>query len=211
MGRGTKIVIVCIAVVCILIGVLWDTVRSSTIGRLDDGADVKVAVKNGSALSNQIVQPRAGAGAGGGPAAQYDAHDRRETPAPEPRAYEVKAGDTLSRIAGAFYNGREELYPLIEKANPGVKATGLKKGQRLVIPPAPDRPAGATAPAAPAADGTTTYEVKPGDVGERISRQVYGNAGQWERIKKANPGIDERNLRPGTKLIIPPLGATSRP
>ncbi|MFW6133132.1 MAG: LysM peptidoglycan-binding domain-containing protein [Planctomycetota bacterium] len=51
-----------------------------------------------------------------------------------------------------------------------------------------------------------TYTVKEGDAGFwTVSVKVYGNGKHWKRIQDANSDADTRRLRPGQKLIIPPL------
>lgn len=52
-----------------------------------------------------------------------------------------------------------------------------------------------------------TYTVQPGDTLSSISRQVYGNAGQWERILQANRDVLRQpgDLRPGQVLRIPAM------
>lgn len=41
-----------------------------------------------------------------------------------------------------------------------------------------------------------------------ISRKYYRRESAWRIIKQANPGIDERRLKPGTEIIIPSLAGT---
>lgn len=51
----------------------------------------------------------------------------------------------------------------------------------------------------------STYTVKSGDSLSKISKKVYGDAGKWNRIYKANKSkiSDPNRLKPGTKLVIP--------
>ena len=42
-----------------------------------------------------------------------------------------------------------------------------------------------------------------------IAKSVYGDAGLWKRIQNANPKVDARRLRPGTRLMIPSSDQTS--
>ena len=55
---------------------------------------------------------------------------------------------------------------------------------------------------------TQTHEVKKGEVLGQISRRYYGTQTKWRQILAANPGVTEKNLRPGTLLAIPDLGST---
>lgn len=54
-----------------------------------------------------------------------------------------------------------------------------------------------------------TYTVKKGDSLATIARSEYGNAKFWTRIKEANPGVNERSLKVGKQLVIPPLPETT--
>ena len=67
------------------------------------------------------------------------------------------------------------------------------KEEAPVVPPAPvpeaapmPAPAPEPAPAAPPASEATTYTVKRGDTLQRIAREVYGSADNWEAILEAN-------------------------
>ena len=55
----------------------------------------------------------------------------------------------------------------------------------------------------PAATGGNSYTVKKGDTLFSISRQFYGNGGQWQRIASANPGLSHSTLKAGTTIAIP--------
>ena len=74
-------------------------------------------------------------------------------------------------------------------------------------PPAP--PGGAApkpaAPATPATPKGTPKEhvIQPGEHLSSISLALYGDARHYKEILKANPGLDERKLKPGTKINIP--------
>lgn len=67
-----------------------------------------------------------------------------------------------------------------------------------------------TAPAPP--DNTTTgaenqvavYRILPGDTPGKIARKVYGKSSLYTIILRANPGLDERKLRPGMTIKLPP-------
>lgn len=38
-----------------------------------------------------------------------------------------------------------------------------------------------------------------------IARRYYGRESAWQIIKRANPGLNERALRPGSRIVIPSL------
>ena len=48
-----------------------------------------------------------------------------------------------------------------------------------------------------------TYVIKKGDVLSRIARRLLGKSSRWPEIKKLNPKLDERNLRPGIQINVP--------
>ena len=74
--------------------------------------------------------------------------------------YEVKSGDTLTRIAQRFYgNANGRLYPLIKERN-GLTSDDIKIGDKLYIPPMPQTTTassgqGSDAPATQQGAGTT--------------------------------------------------------
>jgi LysM repeat protein len=74
------------------------------------------------------------------------------------------------------------------------------------------RPAGERAKPGPTAPGSATaaggaspryYTVQPGDTLSSISQRLYGTKKHWHRILEANPGISERRVPAGRKIVIP--------
>ena len=142
--------------------------------------------------------------------------------------YTVKADDTGAKISKSVY-GETKYWSLISKANGDLDARKLKVGAVLTIPPKP-APAGTsgavggtgvlggtgvTGGTAVTGGDTSKYTVKDGDNGEKISKAVYGSTKYWSVIEKANPGLNDRRLKVGQVLTIPPkpagaTGATSR-
>lgn len=55
------------------------------------------------------------------------------------------------------------------------------------------------------ADRTKLYIVKQGDSLWSIASMEYGNPGLWRHIADENNIYDPKRLRPGAKLVIPPL------
>jgi len=56
------------------------------------------------------------------------------------------------------------------------------------------------------------HKVRRGDTLAKIARRYYGRTDAWTRIKKANPGLDERNLKVGRRIFIPAAsGPAKRP
>jgi nucleoid-associated protein YgaU len=98
-------------------------------------------------------------------------------------------------------------------------AASVATSASAVRPPEPskaesERPATAT-PAAPRPAPTTAsavaprsllprhYVIQQGDTLSAISQQFYGTTRYWRRILEANPGLRERRLRVGRKILIP--------
>jgi len=139
------------------------------------------------------------------------------------KLYVVKAGDAgLWDIAEALY-GKGKHWPLIAKANPNASSSALRPGTKLVIPPLSE--SRAPAPRAPSTDargslrtdasGRKIYIVKDGDAGFwAVSQAAYGEGKHWLLIARANPNAISSALRPGQKLLVPPLtdeGRTAPP
>jgi len=132
--------------------------------------------------------------------------------------YTVQAGDMgFWYIAQKVYKDGSKWH-LIANANPRADSNNLRPGQKLVIPPLPkkdkpetDRPADA-GKVIETPSGQGMYVVKKGDAGFwGIAAKVYQDGRKWHLIANANPDVDTRRLRPGTKLIIPQRSEAVRP
>lgn len=117
-----------------------------------------------------------------------------------PFEHEFDRLELLERLSAA----EEESSRLAaENARLRQENTALRQARPVRTSP-PTSPAEPVRPSSPSSP--SSYTVQPGDTLSSISRQVYGNAGQWERIYSANrdslrqPG----DLRPGQVLRIPP-------
>jgi len=134
---------------------------------------------------------------------------------------ELNATTSRSRNTGATSGLRRGRYvrtttgsaqnPVAEA--PSVRSTGVSSGSRR------SRYAGTTAGAgqnplaeAPSVRSTavTTYTIKTGDTLERIARKQYGSARKIDDIRRLNPGLDPRRLRPGQKVRVPARPTTRR-
>ncbi|WP_106478247.1 M23 family metallopeptidase [Phytohalomonas tamaricis] len=104
----------------------------------------------------------------------------------------VQRGDTLHRLA------RQGNIPLLrlQRFNPGVNATDLRIGQRLLMPTPQERAPGS---------GAYRYQIRPGDTYGNIAAH-FGTS--VARLSAANSGLDPRNLRIG-QLISIPMGSGS--
>jgi nucleoid-associated protein YgaU len=137
-----------------------------------------------------------------------------EVEQPRVRTYRVRSGDRLYNIAQAHYGqDKGHRWTRIRDANPGIDPGRLRIGDELTIPPlenATVRLAVADQPAveapreeAPASTGDRTHKVAAGETLGHISTTYYGTCRKWQLIVDANPGIDPRRLRVGTRLVIP--------
>jgi nucleoid-associated protein YgaU len=127
--------------------------------------------------------------------------------------YVVQPGDSYAEIARKKY-GDSGLWEVIAKANPGVKATALRAGKKIVIPLRADpkaEPADAPvavraeSPAAPAGLLPRVYEVASGDTLSGISKKLYNTTRHAAALFEANRDkLDNANdLRVGMKLTLP--------
>ncbi len=71
----------------------------------------------------------------------------------------------------------------------------------VVAHPAPS-PVGPAAPAGVSASGQT-YVIKSGDTLGKVAKRFYGQSIKAGLILQANPGVDPKNLKVGTTIVIP--------
>ncbi|MDZ4831936.1 MAG: LysM peptidoglycan-binding domain-containing protein [Phycisphaerae bacterium] len=118
------------------------------------------------------------------------------SPAVNPRA-------TANSVPGVGNTGAPTNPPVVSP--PPVPAGGSGPG------PKPVTPLGPTTPTKLAA-GETTHLVLEGETMSSIAEKYYGDKNKWQLIAKANPLIDPRGMKLGTKLVIPadaPKAATA--
>lgn len=146
------------------------------------------------------------------------------------RTYTVKEGDSgFWEIAEKAYGPGNGMYwRRIQKANPGVNSRTIRPGKILTIPALTGSrkegglSGGGESTAEPArekgtvftdTDGKKYYIVSSKDGaglwGIAAKPEVYGKGYRYKLLEKANPGIDSSKLRPGMKLLVPPLPATA--
>lgn len=138
------------------------------------------------------------------------------------QVYEVKRGESLTKIARAAFNSSDYRFVLaLIEANPAVKARKgmVLAGEQIVIP---DLSAGATiggsirvtqatAPAAQAAKrkpdvssaAPRFYIVRKGDSLTRIAEQQLKDRSRWREIARLNRLKDADRLLTGTRLKLP--------
>jgi phage tail protein X len=59
------------------------------------------------------------------------------------------------------------------------------------------------AQAAAATGAARSYRIAAGDTLARVAQRLYGNAGKWRDLVKANPGLDPRRLKVGATIAVP--------
>ncbi len=123
----------------------------------------------------------------------------------------IEKGDTLETIAEAKY-GSARFAALIAQANPDAKASALRVGKKLVLPPKPEeraeavsRPAAGAESTVASVNGQRTYTVQPGDTLSGISTKIYNTSRYVGEICAANRIGDPSTLYVGAKLVLPDL------
>lgn len=154
--------------------------------------------------------------------------NEKRIPSASGEEYVIKEGDSFDSIAKAKY-GNASFAGLIAEANPGVKATALRVGKHLVLPPKSEKKAEEPVVAAktpekieepvvkkaepPAAltvvDNKKVYTVQSGDTLSGISAKVYNTSRHYQKIYEANKDVidDPNMLTVGSKLVMPDLPA----
>lgn len=128
--------------------------------------------------------------------------------APRFRPYTVRRGDTIEQIAQRELGARD-LAPAISRANPLLDPARLRAGQVIQIPVDPSNIQGRDVRQTPLASVAVKgheYVVKAGDTLAEISKRHYGSTAHWKLILDANRDRlkDERSIRPGQTILIPP-------
>jgi tetratricopeptide (TPR) repeat protein len=154
----------------------------------------------------QVVSAQAGHGQapreeGGVPEAQVDWEDRARRLEQAVTMQEQRMEETEVRNA-ALENKLEKMDLLLARtrAERDAARVALADARRDAGQPPPARAAG------PGVQSVVrTYRVKRGDTLSRIAGEVYGDAGNWKRIYRANEEIlgGENKLRVGQVLVIP--------
>src|SRR6185295_5060461 len=143
--------------------------------------------------------------------------NEKKIPSATGEEYVIKEGDSFDSIAKAKY-GNASFAGLIAEANPGVKATALRVGKHLTLPPKSEKKAEEPVVAAkavektedalpviakkpePAAalavvDGKKVYTIQSGDTLSGISGKVYNTSRHYQKIYEANKDvIDDPNM-----------------
>lgn len=129
-------------------------------------------------------------------------------PAVEVQRYEVKRGDSLSRIAANFYGDGNLWRKLAEYNGDRVGDDGsVRIGVTLLIPPREALGGGASAQArATEPARPRTYTVRRGDSLFSIANRTLGSGHRWREIYELNRSEirDPDNVPTGLTLRIPP-------
>jgi nucleoid-associated protein YgaU len=180
--------------------------------KLRKGQEIKIPVSPAKAAPDQTASRGTLASPVPAPSAAPPAPE--PTPSGSDRIYVVKAGDTLSAIAGREM-GSKSKWAELQRANEDVLhgSTSLKVGMKLHIPGG-EKSSGTVSDAAPVASATETpsggateheYIVKPGDSLWLIAKNELGSEKMIGELREANSGIlkGSDSLKVGTKLTIP--------
>ncbi|MBX6364520.1 MAG: LysM peptidoglycan-binding domain-containing protein [Gemmatimonadetes bacterium] len=128
----------------------------------------------------------------------------------QPVYHTVARGETLERIARKYGT----TVAALQAANPGVDPGRIRPGQRILVAGAPPSDSASAARAAPTAPPRAasepkpeprrsrprSYTVRPGDTLSEIADR-FGVS--LSALRRANPGLDARRIRPGKVLRIP--------
>jgi LysM repeat protein len=128
--------------------------------------------------------------------------------------YTVKDKDTLSSIAQNVL-GSSSRWVEIAKLNPNINPNQIKAGMVLNMPSQNDSlsasvPA-STSQGAPVRSQTNpsnnvkSYIIQQNDTLSGIAEKTLGSAARWREIAALNPGLDPKNLKIGTEVIIPDI------
>lgn len=130
---------------------------------------------------------------------------RREPPPPQPHP-EVTAGERERRLASKVKQLNTEILALRRELY--IMAAGAVRGP-AEPQAAPARPAPPAAPPkepdAPPPPHVAVYVVKPGDTLSKVSRELYGSAEWWPKLRDYNRELLKGGdrLAPGMRLATP--------
>ena len=113
----------------------------------------------------------------------------------------------LSACGGGGGGGGAATQPTQPATSPPPSAAASPQRPALASPATGASPAAPSASPAAGGGAEQTREIQSGDTLQSIAEEVYGDAGQWQRIYDANRdviGNDPNALKIGTTLRIPP-------
>ncbi|MEA2735474.1 MAG: LysM domain, partial [Humisphaera sp.] len=164
---------------------------------LNDSQQVKLVTPEKPAVAS------AAARTGGASSSSPDITKPGPTPITPPPAYASQTARTTQApppVEPAPAQTITEPAPALPPSPPSAMAT------EIAGPPTAEQALSHGAPRTPIdASGQKIHIVAAGDTYSTISMSEYGNANLYAAIMRANPGIDPLKLRPGMKIVIPPL------
>ena len=139
------------------------------------------------------------------------------TPAPSPQqellSYTIKAGQTLSDVAGELLGTRGRWREVYEANKDKIPDPNRVKAGITVVFPASRRTGGSTTTRQPESTAVTAtspcpvggngYLVKQGDTLYQIAKRELGKGSRWKEIAELN-GIDQNGLVAGKTITLPP-------
>ncbi len=146
------------------------------------------------------------------PVSRKSSRKSKKKEEPKTTTVTVKEGDSLSKIAKRNGVTVEQL----REANPNIKGSHIEKGDQVKVPntKASKREREREAKNSKKASKkkreqeskSTTVTAKSGDSMERIARHAGITV---DELQKANPSVNNKNIRPGDKLKIPAKKSSS--
>lgn len=145
-----------------------------------------------------------------GPAHQLDHTLTAQAPRPEPPlTVDPSLADPPSTpVEDRFFDRVEPIEAELTGVAPvDPVASQIDARNATVAQPVPEKAPAKTKPAAakpkPRSSALRTYTVKKGDTIEGIAKRVLRSISHVETIKKLNPGVNPRRMRPGMVLKLP--------
>lgn len=118
--------------------------------------------------------------------------------------YTVKYGDTLGKIAAAYYGDAGKYQAIYERNADRLESAAMIYAGQVIVLPAKDQQSDASQqPGESVQPGT--YTVKSGDSLSKIALAVYGDAAKWSVIYEANKAViaNPSQIYVGQVLTVP--------
>jgi nucleoid-associated protein YgaU len=123
--------------------------------------------------------------------------------------YVIKEGDSLKSIAEKYY-GQESQERKIADLNFIEKPSAIKVGEEIIVDVKPLSKVESVSKSAKSGkiaesfvEGQRTYTVKKGDTLGKIAKELLGKSSHTDLIMRANPGLNQKNLKVGEVIVIP--------
>ena len=117
--------------------------------------------------------------------------------------YVIKDGDSLKSIAQKYY-GNSQKERVIANLNFIENPNSVKVGEEIIVDVKPLGKENNSSFSSTSKSGNgKSYTVKSGDTLGKIAKKFFGKSSEVDLILEANPGLNPRRLKIGTKLLIP--------